>query len=66
MAKVNMIAGDGNAFTTSLKRSREMVAAGTAQLAPAVKAGPRKAAKKAPVKAAKKATYRTRSMKAKK
>jgi hypothetical protein len=73
MAKVNMIDGAGNAFTTSLKQSRVHLANKTATLADAPKAPAKKvAAKKATKKVAKKAAtkkaaggYRTRDMKAK-
>jgi hypothetical protein len=66
MSKVNMIDSAGNAFTTSLKKSREHIAAGTATLADAPKkvAVKKAPAKKAAKKAVAKRTYRTRALKA--
>jgi hypothetical protein len=78
MSKVNMIDNAGNAFTASLKRSRDLVASGAAKVADEPKPAPAKkvvakkaparkvAAKKAPAKkaASKSSGYSTRAMKA--
>lgn len=73
MAKIDLIAAQpykgravGEAFQTSLKNSRTLIADGIATAPGAKKVAAKKAAKRPAKKAAKKATYRTRAMKAKK